>query len=928
MIFHTRHNTSQQAFNQESLLHRMTDRIRQSLELEEILEVTVDEVRAFLGTDRVKMYRFDADESGEVIAESIYQQRLPSLLGLHFPADDIPLQAREMFLSTRQRSIVDVVTGRIGLSPLEMIELEFSQKNSDIYYRDVDPCHLKYLKAMGVQSSLVVPILHYNLAERSPTPHLWGLLVSHHSEPRTISPEELRVVQQVADQVAIAIAQSHLLAQTREEKNREATINQITTLLHALPTVQLQKALELTIAAFQGSGGRLYIEQSGEVYTWGDQPIFPPFQDSLIEHHPVWQNWTAQCKSIWAITDLYKETELRVLAPAFQSTRIRGLLVIPLRYHQNFIGILSIFRNEFDTEILWAGSRQYNEQNQLPQISFTAWREKKKGQAPEWKPEDLTLARVLCNHFSMAIQQQLMYQQVQDMCLQVQKLNLNLEFRIQQQTAELQKSLQLTQLLKHITDQIRSTLDYRQILNTIVREVRKLLKTDRVLIYQILDDFSGEVIVEDVDQRCQSILGIKAPAECFPNEYARYYFRGRTRVIHDVSTASLSACHLEFLQNLQIQANLIVPINMGPCLWGLLIAHQCHSPRHWLDDEIEMLQQLANQAAIAIEQAQLYEMSRTAEAKATAKAEQLEHTLHNLQQTQAQLIQNEKMSSLGQLVAGVAHEINNPVNFIYGNLCHATEYTNELLELLSLYQKYYPCSNKEIDSKIESMDLDFLANDFPKIMSSMRVGADRIRSIVLSLKNFSRLDQSERKPVDLHEGIDSTLLILQHRFRGNHDTPGIEIIKNYGHLPQVECYAGQINQVFLHLLNNAIDAVMEGVGRKSDQEIKHFFTCCPDFPLSSSSSPTIRISTEVLAGGTWVLIRIADNGLGITEAVKQRIFDPFFTTKPVGKGVGLGLAISYQIIVEKHGGRIKCFSEPGFGTEFWVEIPVRLESDC
>jgi light-regulated signal transduction histidine kinase (bacteriophytochrome) len=913
MTFHARHHTLQPASDQEGLLYRITDRIRQSLELQEILEVTVAEVRSFLGTDRVKVYRFDADESGEVIAESIHQQRLPSLLGLHFPADDIPPQAREMFLSTRQRSIVDVSTGRIGLSPLENAQPVIPQEQCDVYYRQVDPCHIAYLKTMSVQSSLVVPILHYNLAERSPAPQLWGLLVSHHSEPRTTLPQELTVLQQVVNQVAIAIAQSNLLIQTRAEKQKEATINQITALLHSLPTIQLEKALESAIAAFQGSGGRLYVEQSGKVYTWGDQPKLPHFQDGIVEEHPVWQNWTAQNKGIWAMTDLYKESELRVLAPAFQSTRIRGLLIVPLRYRQNFIGTLSIFRNEFDTEILWAGSRQCNEQNQLPQISFTVWREQKKGQAPEWKPEDIALAEVLCNHFSMAIQQQLMYQQVQEMCLQVQELNLNLELRVEQQTAELQKSLQLTQLLKHITDQIRSTLEYRKILSTIVREVRKLLKTDRVLIYQILDDFSGEIIVEDVCQKWLSVLGMKAPPECFPDEYARHYFRGGVRAIHDVSKASLSACHLEFLQSLQIQANLIVPIHMGPFLWGLLIAHECHSPRQWLNDEIKMLQQLANQAAIAIEQAKLYEISRAAEAKATAKAEQLEHTLHYLQQTQAQLIQNEKMSSLGQLVAGVAHEINNPVSFIYGNLCHAMEYTDDILELLSLYQKYYSCPNKEIDCKIESMDLDFLVNDLPKIMCSMKVGADRIRSIVLSLKNFSRLDQSEMKLVNLHEGIDNTLLILQYRLNGYPSSPAIEVIKNYGDLPQVECYAGQINQVFLHLLNNAIDALKEGVKGLGGGE----------HHLSSSQNPTICISTEVLTNEARVLIRIADNGSGITEEVKKRIFDPFFTTKPVGKGTGLGLAISYQIIVEKHGGLMKCFSEPGFGTEFWLEIPVK-----
>lgn len=917
MKFTAQSRDVQQPFDHESLLHRITNRIRQSLELQEILEATVAEVRAFLGTDRVKVYRFDTDGCGEVIAESIHAQCLPSLLGLRFPADDIPATAREMFLKQRQRSIVDVASARIGLSQPEM-EFDESPETENIYYRAVDPCHIEYLKAMGVQSSLVVPIVHHNTTKDSSLPQLWGLLVSHHREPRAIISQELKLVQQVADQVSIAISQSNLLAQALADKHREATINRITALLHALPKIQLQAALETAITAFNGVGGRLYIEQSGELYTSGDQPTLPnELKDSIIEQHPVWLSWIAECKSVWAVTDLYKEPKLRVLVTAFESTFIRGLLVIPLFYRQNFIGTLSIFRNEFDTEILWAGTRERNEQlSRLPQISFTIWREQKKGQALEWTSQDITLAQALCQHFSMAIQQQQMYQQVQG-------LNLTLESRVQQQTAELQKSLQLTKLLKQVTDQIRSTLNFKEILRTIVREVRKLLNTDRVLMYQFLDGSSGEVIVEDVHQNWRSVLGMKAPPECFPDEYIHLYLQGRVRAINNVLAASLSPCHLEFVQNLQVQANLIVPINMGQHLWGLLIAHQCHAPRIWQDDEIDVLQQLADQAAIAIEQAQLYETSRIAEAEATAKATQLEHTLQELQQTQTQLIQHEKMSSLGQLVAGVAHEINNPVNFIYGNLSHAVEYTEQILELLSLYQTHCPYHNHEIAAKTEAIDLDFIAEDLPKIMSSMRVGSERIRSIVLSLQNFSRLDQADMKAVNLHEGIDNTLLILQHRLKGNSNYPAIQVIKNYGDLPQVECYAGQINQVFMNILNNAIDALVEGMGSLEDKvEFSPPLSCSPS-PLSAlTSSPTIRISTALSSNGSCAIIRIADNGSGITEEVKKRMFDPFFTTKPIGKGTGLGLAISYQIVVEKHGGAMKCFSKPGQGTEFCIEIPL------
>ncbi|GAX36916.1 GAF domain-containing sensor histidine kinase [Nodularia sp. NIES-3585] len=905
MEFTVESTSLQPIFNQENLLHRITNQIRRSLELQEILAATVDEVRLFLATDRVMVYRFDADSSGEVIAESIHEQRLPSLLGLHFPANDIPAEAREMFLTARQRSIVDVPGGKIGLSPLKSGKTGKYIPTANIHYRQIDPCHIQYLKAMGVQSSLVVPILHQDPAVKPAKRQLWGLLVSHHSQPRTILKRELKVVQQVADQVTIAIAQSNLLTEARTQQKREATINRVTTLLHQLPTIQLQEALEEVITAFSGIGGRIYIDASGETYTSGEQPQLPyHLEHTTIEKHPVWQNWIGEFQPghIWAITDLYKEPRLQVLATAFQSTQIRGLLVIPLYDRQNFLGVISIFRPAYDSEILWAGRHDSNQRQRLPRRSFALWREERKGETREWKPEEISLGKDLSYHFSMAIHQQRMYQQVQ-------LLNTNLECRVQEQTAELEKSLLLTKAIKQVTEQIRSTLDLKTTLQAIVKEVRPLLNSDRVVIYQMRDELGGKVIVEEINGQWPSVLGINAPLGCFPDHTADLYFRGRTRAINNVATEVLSDCHQEFLQSMQVQANLVVPINISHKLWGLLIVHQCHAPRNWQNAEIDLLQQLADQAAIAIQQAQLYEQSCNAEIQAKAKAAQLEQALLELQETQAKLIQTEKMSSLGQLVAGVAHEINNPVNFIYGNLSHANDYIQQLLELLNLYKLCYPHPNEQIHSLIEMIDLDFLVQDLPKTISSMQIGTDRIRSIVLSLRNFSRLDEADIKPVNIHEGIENTLLILQHRLKASADFISIEIIKNYANLPRIECFAGQMNQVFMNLISNAIDALEECRITVKGENV---------FP-----KPTIWISTQISTDQSRLLIRIADNGMGINEEVQKRIFDPFFTTKSVGKGTGLGLAISYQIIVEKHGGSMECISEIGKGTEFLIEIPIQ-----
>jgi PAS domain S-box-containing protein len=318
---------------------------------------------------------------------------------------------------------------------------------------------------------------------------------------------------------------------------------------------------------------------------------------------------------------------------------------------------------------------------------------------------------------------------------------------------------------------------------------------------------------------------------------------------------------------------------------------------------------------------------RQSESQLREKAEQLEQALLELQETQIQLIQTEKMSSLGQLVAGIAHEINNPVSFIYGNIPHATQYTQDLLHLVELYRRHYPNPVPEIQAEAEAIDLDFLSEDLPKLMDSMQIGAERIRQIVLSLRNFSRRDQAASERVDLHQGIDNTLLLLQHRLKAKAGHPEIQVIKEYGDLPLVECYAGQVNQVFMNILSNAIDALEEARSTTQEEQETDFSLKLRDASSCEadvrSRSPMLRIRTELQDGNT-VVMRIADNGTGIPPHVQQQIFDPFFTTKSVGQGTGLGLSISYQIVVEKHGGQLKCFSTPGEGTEFWIELPVRL----
>ncbi|MEH2198164.1 trifunctional serine/threonine-protein kinase/ATP-binding protein/sensor histidine kinase [Nostoc sp.] len=350
-------------------------------------------------------------------------------------------------------------------------------------------------------------------------------------------------------------------------------------------------------------------------------------------------------------------------------------------------------------------------------------------------------------------------------------------------------------------------------------------------------------------------------------------------------------------------------LNQGKLI-GILYLENNLTVGAFTRDRLQVLKLLTTQAAISLENAQLYskleDYSHTLEQKIeertqeiTEKATQLESTLEKLYSTQAQLIQSEKMSSLGQLVAGIAHEINNPINFIYGNLEPANEYVASLIELNNLYQRLYPHPLPEIADKIANIDLEFLVDDLQKLLSSIGVGANRIRQIVLSLRNFSRLDEAEIKPVDIHSGIDSTLLILQHRLN-NSKHREITVVQKYGQLPLVNCYASALNQVFMNIITNAIDALEES---------------------HTNPQPTISIHTE-FRDSKKLIIRIADNGIGMSESVKNNIFNPFFTTKSVGSGTGLGLSTSYSIVVEKHGGNLSCISALGEGTEFIIEIPV------
>jgi len=471
--------------------------------------------------------------------------------------------------------------------------------------------------------------------------------------------------------------------------------------------------------------------------------------------------------------------------------------------------------------------------------------------------------------------------------------------QLQESEARFRKLAEQETLLNQLASNIRKSLDLDTILATTVQQIRDLLQLDRcVFIWYVPNEepavWNLEYEAKNAD--LPSLLGV-FPAEATGSQAERIANFEIIR-IDDFETVT-DPVERDFFRCIGLQSLLEIPLQTSSGKIGAICCSACSAVRCWSDEEVELLMAVGNQLAIAINQAELYTQSVDSARIAQEQTAQLEATLCELKQAQTQLVQAEKMSSLGQMVAGIAHEINNPVSFIFGNLTYTEEYAGNLMKLLQMYRYEHPEPSPALQEEIERLELDFLLDDLPKMLSSMQVGATRIRDIVRSLRNFSRLDESDMKNVNIHEGIDSTLMILEHRLKAQPDRPAIQLVKEYGELPLVECYAGLLNQVFMNIIANAIDALQHP----------------PENPGS------IRIRTEV--EGTCVAIRITDNGSGIADQIKQRIFDPFYTTKPIGSGTGMGLAISHSIIVEKHKGKINCFSAIGKGTEFAIEIPIK-----
>ncbi len=807
-----------QIAQRDQVITEIIDKIRSPLNLAVFFQTVTDDIRQLFDADRVAIFQFNPDWSGEFVAESFAEGWTP-LVGVQPVVEDTYLQ------QTQGGRYVNGETLTVN----------------DIYQSQLSDCHIQLLEQFEAKAFITAPILQGD--------RLWGIIAVYQNRSTRIwRVDEIEMTTQIGHQIGIALRHHETLSIAEYKAEQQKALTGVITRIRK--SWDLGTIFQTTVTELRQllKVDRVGIFRFDPDHNWEGELIYEDvvqgwvsgLEKKVYDHcfsedfAPLYQEGR-----INAIDDIYQHHFQDCYLQVLEQFQVRANLVAPLLRDDQLWGLLCIHHCQ---------------------------------DPRHWQDSELEFTRQIAEQLSVALNQDLYYQQVQTQAIKLAEAN------------EREKSIERQKLLSVTIDKIRQSLDLKTIFKSTTQAVRELLKVERVAIYQFNSDWTGKFVADSFKDGWTPVINPQPVSETL-----------------DSATEN----HDELPRN-----ETFVPISQGDKLWGLLVAYQNSQPRYWKEEEVNLLAQVAVQLGIGIQQAELLEKTQCQKAE-------LAQALEELKRTQTRLIQGEKMASLGQLVSGVAHEINNPVSFIYGNLIHLNDYVEVIVNLMNAYQEHYPTPPTEIQEQVEENDLEFILEDLPKTLNSMKVGAERIRKIVLSLRNFSRKNESDLKAVNLHEGLDNTLLILGNRFKNNGDFPGVQLIKKYGDLPLIECFPAQLNQVFMNVISNSIDA-LEDKFKKLRQQYEDSATDIPEIPLS------IWIQTQLK--GNIVQVQIKDNAFGMVENIRQRIFDPFFTTKEVGRGTGLGLSISYQIIVEKHRGQIQCFSKPNQGTEFLIEIPTQLKS--
>ena len=845
----------QDAIARQRALTEVVGNIRSSVDTQVILDTVCQELCKLLKLERAAVYQFNPDWSGTFIS--------------HFGTIDVNLDRRNAFGENpvwEDTHLQETQGGRYRNNESFAV--------NDIYQAGHSRCHLDLLAQYKIRAYALAPIFSSS--------KLWGLIAAYqHSGPRQWAEFEIEFLEQVGAQLGVAIQQAENLAQSKQQAialqdaiARQRALTEVVSKIRSSLNIDLilqttcqevcnlLKLERVAVYQFKEDWSGVFISYSSSVDVQWSQ--IDPFGET-----PVWQDTYLQetqggryrNNESFTVNDIYQAGHSRCHLDLLKQYKIRAYTLTPIFVGQSLWGLLAAYQH--------SSPRQ-------------------------WSKVEVEFLAQVASQLGVALQSAHMLAQVQT------------------RADQLHQSAERRRILFNLVVKLRDSLDLEAIFNNTVQEVRRSLQTDRVSIFRFDLDSNfcrGEFIAEAVQPRFESALAVKVQDASFGEQYAPQYRQGQVQVIPDIQSFGMKVPHLDAIERFQVKAQILVPLMEGEELWGLLCIHHCTQARQWQKAETEFATQIAAQLSVALHQANLFQQSSLL-GQTRQEANQLALALNELRKAQMQIVHAEKMASLGQLVAGVAHEINNPINFIHGNLDHANEYAQTLICSLQSYQEHCPNAvPADLQRLLQTADLEFITDDLPQLFQSMKVGCDRIRSIVTSLRNFSRLDEAEFKPVNIHEGIDSTLMILQNRLKPSVESPTIHVTKDYDELPLVECYPGQLNQVFMNLLTNATDALDERHANQSSEII-------------ATNPSEIRITTTLL-NPDWIAIRIADNGPGMTEDVLSRLFDPFFTTKSVGKGTGLGLSISYQIVTDKHNGKLYCHSETGKGTEFFVELPIR-----